>query len=716
MIIDIYNIELNFFTKHWLIFIKSLTLTKSCYPVLKIWSRFPVIFLSVCLMLGIASYNLWPISIQYSIPVFIGSIGGLSILHIYQNKRIKKLKIIPVLLALTTGILGQILSGIHQPENQLQHFQHYIKPNNALVLNILKEIKPTGSYHNFYAGVQQINQHRATGKMLLKIPNNEKKPHIGETIQLLADKNHIQKIPKPLNPFGFNYRNFLKHHGIYHQINLKNAGYKILPNGHKNWLYRISKFKTQIKNRLKKHLSPKTFGLETALLLGERQALSPDIYQNFQATGTVHILAISGLHIGILLLFLNFLFKPVKRYSTVLFLITTIGILWFYALLTGFSPSVLRAVIMFSFLQIGMQSKRQTNVYNSLFLAALVMLLINPEYLYQVGFQMSFAAVLAIVSFYPVFEKYFPVQQRILKYFTDLLWVSLSAQLGVLPLSLYYFHQFPTYFLLANSLSIPLLFLILFSGFSLIILGLIHLDFNILYQFFDALLSFLLSINQQIALLPYSLIQNIRFSNLLLIVSFTGLIVLYYFLSKPKVYRHWLWLGSWIILFEIVIWVQNQNDLQKENFYVFHQYKTPVVAMAKSGNMQIFQDKNLIDKYLQKSLKLHFNHLQYDSLPFFQTFNKYQILHLDSLGIYRFKNFQPDIVVLHYSPKINMDRLIQNLQPKIIVADGSNYKSYIRRWQQSAKKYRIPFYDVNQKGAFILPGRLSSTLKCDKND
>ncbi len=669
---------------------------------MKILSRYPVIFLTIFLAIGIAIDAVLPIPLKYSIPLFLLGIIGLAGFHFYQNNHIKKCNAIPVLLAFVTIILGQIWNGINQPENQAKYFTRFIQPDNVLILKLTKEVKSTGAYVNFYADVLQMNQHRVTGKLLVKIPKTKKVLHIGNKIRLLIDASQIHDIPKARNPFGFDYRRFMKHHGIYHQINLKNAAYQIISEQHFSWLYQIGKLKNHIKNRFQKHLSTQAFALAMTLLLGERQALSPKVYQNFQATGTVHILAISGLHIGILLLFLNILFKPVKTKSTVLFLFLTIGVLWFYALLTGFSASVLRAVIMFSFLQIGLQSKRQTNIYNSLFLAALVMLLINPGYLYQVGFQMSFAAVLAIVSFYPVFNQWFPVSRKVSKYFTDLFWVSLSAQLGVLPLSLYYFHQFPTYFLFANSLSIPLLFLILFLGFSLMLLGFLHLDFIFLYQIFDRFLNILIAINEAIARLPHSLIQNIRFSDILLVVSFTGLIVLYHFLSKPKIYRNWIWLGSWFVLLEVVLFVQNRQNLHAENFYVFHQYKTPVVAISRAGTIKIYQNKQLINKYLQKSLSLHYKHVQYDTLSFYQAFGNYRILHIDSLGIFRFKNFQPDIVILHYSPKINIERLIQNLNPKIIVADGSNYPSFIRRWQVSAQKYHIRFYDVNTQGALVL--------------
>ncbi len=670
---------------------------------MKTLSRYPIIFLTVFLIIGIVSYNIFPIKLSLLITGFIIGMTGFIILHFYQNKRVKKLQSIPILLALVVVILGQILSALHNPANNSDYFTRFVKPDNIIKLIVNKKIKATGSYCNYYAKIQEINQQQSRGEILLKILKNKPQPQIGNQIQLLIEYTQINLIPKARNPYGFDYRRFMKHLGIYHQINLKKATYQIVPVTDYNLTHRIARLKNKIKTTFHKHLSPEAFALAMALFLGERQELSPEIYLNFQTSGTVHILAISGLHIGILLVFLNFIFKPLKQYSTIIFLLLTIGFLWFYALLTGFSLSVLRAVIMFSFLQIGLQSKRQTNVYNSLFMAALVMLLINPGYLYQVGFQMSFAAVLSIVSFYPIFSRWFPVKNKILKYFSDLFWVSLSAQLGVLPLSLYYFHQFPSYFLAANLLSIPLLFLILFTGFVLMLFSLLHINFFYPFHLLDFLFNTLLSINKNIASLPHSLIQNIRFSGLLLTVSFLGVIVLYHFLSKPKVYRHWLWLGSWILLLESVILYQKYERYHQQNFYVFHQYKTPVVAVSNGENITVYQNKKLIDKYLIKNINLNFKQIKYDSLPFYQTFGNYnKILHIDSLGIYRFQNLKPDIVVLHHSPKINMDRLILDLQPKIIVADGSNYPSYIRRWQLSAQKYHTGFYDVNQKGAFVL--------------
>jgi len=668
------------------------------------FSRYPLIYLTLSLILGIVSYAFFPIQWPVSGLAFGFAFIILFVFHLKQKSQVEKLGILPVSIALTAFLLGQIIAYNGSERHNLKHYSHYIKATNLLQIQPIQKIKSTAAYDNYYGLVTNINGLQSSGRVLLKIPKQKPQPNLGDRLLVLLPQEQIYALPKALNPYGFDYQNFMARRHIYHQINLNHEAYKILPVQGWHWFRWVSQLRGRLKQQfLKGHLSPEAYNLALAILLGQRQDLSPEIYQNFQATGTVHILAISGLHIGILLLFLNFIFKPVKNKSKLLYLILTLVFLWFYAFLTGFSPSVLRAVIMFSFLQIGLQSHRQANIYNSLFAAALVMLLINPDYIYQVGFQMSFAAVLAIVSFYPVFNRWLSVKPGPVKWWLDLFWVSLSAQLGVLPLSLFYFHQFPTYFLGANLVVIPLLFLILFLGFSLILLGFLHLDFNFLYQVFDALISLLLNINQTIAAWPHSLIRHINFSSGMLMMSLCGLFALYYFLKQTKKYSSWIGLGTWLLFFEVFLTIQSYQRKQVNQFYIFHQYKVPVVAVNHAGQLIVYQDSIKLDPFLQKNIWTHFRSVRYQKLPFYQGFYKHQILHIDSLSVYRFSNFTPDVVALHYSPKINLERLIETLHPKIIVADGSDFPSFIRHWQETARIYQVQFYDVNTQGAFILP-------------
>ncbi len=662
-------------------------------------------------MLGIGLYSVC--TCVYTIILSGLFLGFSGLLLVYWRQKTHILSPVYFLsaLLLTGMFLGQWLGYRADDRHCPNHYTRFLSGDTPklITLIIIKRLKPTAFYKNYTGNILAVDKQQAQGQLLIKQNKDSSGFKIGERFLVLVDSAGLKTIPKPINPTGFNYQKFMRRKHIFHQVNLKNTAY--LKTGVQNntlWTMAASLRQKLKHNFLKQGWDTQINGLVTALFLGERQDLSPELYQNFQATGTVHILAISGLHIGILLLFLNLIFKPVKAKSKWLFLVLTIGLLWFYALLTGFSPSVLRAVIMFSFLQIGLQSRRASNIYNSLFLAALVMLLIDPDYLFQLGFQMSFMAVLSIVSFYPLFSRWTPVTNKYLKWWIDLFWVSVAAQIGVLPLSLFYFHQFPVYFFVANLFAIPLLFVILMTGFSLMILSLLHLDFGFLYQILHFLLEMLVGINQAIAHWPNSLIQNIRFTSPMLVLGIMGGIFFFLLLKHSKTYRYWLFFGLWLLSFQALILFDKYQQYHRAGYFVFHQYKTPVVAKSEGNQLLIHQDSSLINSYLLKNLRLKYASIRFDTLPFYDEFNKQRILHIDSLGIYQFKAFNPDIVVLHHSPKLNLDRLITQLKPELIVADASNYPSYIRRWQHSAHRYHIDFYNVNDQGAFVLA---KNTLK-----
>jgi competence protein ComEC len=630
-------------------------------------------------------------------------LGGLILSHYYENKRTKSNGLFSILLIINGLLIGSYLSYRIDVRHNQSHYSHYLQGKNPVELELVitKSLKSNISYRRYISRVRTLNGYPVTGKILLKIPVKIDKMIPGTTLRLLLSTPQIQSPPSALNPYTFDYRAYLTLQNVYHQIVLKNIAWRIEKRHQNQVIDFLYSQREKIKNAFDKIPSKKSRALATALLLGERQDLSPETYQNFQAAGTIHILAISGLHIGILLVFLNFIFYPIKRKNTGLFLFLTIGLLWFYALLTGLPASVVRAVVMFSFLQTGLQIKRKTNIYNTLFAAALVLLLIYPPFLYQVGFQMSFTAVLSIVSFQPVFSRWFSVNNKILQRWLDLFWVSVSAQLGVFPLTLYYFHQFPTYFFIANLLVIPLLFIILFIGFLSMIAIALSVHIPVLFSILDFFLQILLNINRQIASWRYSLIQHIYFPDLLLIISLLLIVLLYLFLKDYRNFKRLALFLTGIFLLQAGVIFIKYRQTKTDAFYVFHQFKTPVVARLKQGNLTIYQDKNVINPYLLQALQTRFSHIVYDSLPVFQEFNHHKILHIDSLGIYRFKDYRPDIVIIHYSPKFNADKMINHLQPAIIVADGSNYPSYSGRWKGSAEHYGIRFIDT-RNGAFVL--------------
>ena len=179
----------------------------------------------------------------------------------------------------------------------------------------------------------------------------------------------------------------------------------------------------------------------------------------------MHVLAVSGLHVGIIFFILNFLLTPLNRNKRLLKikLFLLVGALWFYAFLTGLSPSVMRSCTMFSFIVVGENLNKRTNIYNTLAASAFLLMLINPLIIFGAGFQLSYIAVISIVFFQPRLAALVAVKNRILKYVWDLFTVSVAVQIGTAPISIFYFHQFPVYFWLSNFIVIPGAALILYN-------------------------------------------------------------------------------------------------------------------------------------------------------------------------------------------------------------------------------------------------------------
>lgn len=286
----------------------------------------------------------------------------------------------------------------------------------------------------------------------------------------LVFHGEIQPLPRALNPRQFDFGAYLAEQGF--------SGTVYLPSGRwtKGERGGMPLWRTLMDLRL--HLlriiqnwpvSEATRAVSQALLLGYRAALEDELRQSFAQAGTMHVLAVSGLHVGILYLVLRYLLfwlyrLPGGRWWQPL-IITSL--LWGYTVLAGFAPSVVRAVVMFSFVALGRCFNRYTSVYNALLASAILLLLFHPRYLFQVGFQLSYAAVLAIVWVQPMLHRPLITRWKLLNLPLALLTVSITAQIGTAPLALHYFGQFPGLFWLANLWVVPLISLLMYVGLGL---------------------------------------------------------------------------------------------------------------------------------------------------------------------------------------------------------------------------------------------------------
>ena len=313
----------------------------------------------------------------------------------------------------------------------------------------------------------------ASGKVNLYWPKSEAVSSLDfGDILLITGSPHV--VDGPFNPHEFDFKRFLAFRNIYHQQFVKkNEWMRIQQSTDRGFLFYAQRARNWSVNTIKEFIaSPREQGIVIALVLGVTDGLDNELLTAYATSGTMHVLAVSGLHVSIIYGLLLLLFKPLGKSATALWIsaIVSLLLLWGYAFVTGLTASVLRAVAMFTFVVISKPIGRNSNIYNTLAASAFCLLLYDPFLIMSVGFQLSYLAVLGIVYLQRPLYNVWDVKS----WFGDWAWqlccVSIAAQISTMAISLLYFHQFPVYFLLANLFVIPASFVVLIGGIVLLII------------------------------------------------------------------------------------------------------------------------------------------------------------------------------------------------------------------------------------------------------
>lgn len=663
---------------------------------------------TVFLLLGIIFGDIFDFSIDLILTSIITSLLFLIYYYFWSVSSFKPplfFVIITAFLFVNIGILG-ITS--RDPKYQKTHYIKLIDSENKTVLKIVKVLKHNKAYKRYEANVVQLNGHKTSGRVLINI----KKDSIVKPLnvdELLYTTETYREIRGAMNPYAFDYKKYLKQQQIYHQLTLEGANYIRLGNGEWSLKGAAHAIRARINTELRKYnFSAEELSIVNALILGQRQDISNVQFQQYRDAGAIHILAVSGLHIGIILLFLNFLLRPLERLKggRTVKLIAIIIILWAYAFLAGLSASIVRSVTMFTAIAIGLASNRPTEVKNSLFISLFFLLLFHPHYLFDVGFQLSYTAVFSIVWLQPVFSNFWQPRAKLLKYIWELLTVTFAAQLGILPLTLYYFHQFPGLFFVSSLVIIPFLGLILGLGILVITMALMRILPQFLANIYEMILKIM---NHFVALISQQeelVLKNISFTVLLLFAWYLFIVCSISWL-KNKTIRNLYFLLIAILSIQISSTFEKYKVQNSNQFVIFHQSKNTVLGLRSGENLTVYysnDNQNNIPYSPVHSYRNALLNLKIRSglkIKNILNINSKYILIIDSLGIYNDLDFHPEMVLLINSPKINMERMIQNLHPKTVIADGSNYRSYVRMWEKSCKDKSVRFYNTSVDGAFV---------------
>ena len=671
--------------------------------------QFPILKLTIFLAIGIVASDY----LSVSLPLISAAIGliilVLILAHVYCKKYHKTMYWPSLAVLLIMVLLGVFISKIHLPTFYKSHYSHQEMISgdrlHQLEFVIKKRLKPTTYNYRYYVELIKIDSTLVSGTLLINLSKESTTANFNVNEKILTTAA-LEEVKAPLNPYQFNYKNYLKRLGIYHQVYLRNQVVLAIPQSPNS----ITDYAETIREALNKRLEQLPFkaielAFIKALLLGQRQDISSDVYEDYVNAGAVHILAISGLHVGILLLILQFIMKPLLyfRHGKFVSLVIILCVLWGFAIIAGLSPSVVRAVTMFSLFAIVKVLKRSSNSLNTLAVSAFILLLVRPGFCFDVGFQLSYAAVASIIIVKPILDSWWHLKNKFFDWFLDLFKVSIAAQIGVLPISLYYFHQFPGLFFITNMVVIPCLIGILCLGIVTLTLIGVYEPPEVLVYILAWCIQSMNRFVEWVASKEAFLFDQISFDITALIMSYLILFLLGIFYDR-KTFKNLIALGIAILSFQVI--VQHIPTLTSKNsFVIFHKSRHSVFGLQSKQHLEIHHDLDSItsDRMLDDyKIGAAITTQSTDTLQTLYKIDNKLLLVVDSLGIYNFKSVHPQWVLLRQSPKINLNRLIDSLQPEFIIWDGSNYKSYQERWKLTCKAKKIPFHQTSEKGAFLV--------------
>lgn len=606
--------------------------------------------------------------------------------------------------SLLSWIGGQQWAQLQDPLQNPKHIARHHNLHNKeslIAFTVQDKPKPSAFGQSYIVEVYQVDAVAYTGLALLQLEVSSSLS-IGENYITLGN---LRSIPPLRNPGGFDFADFMKKKGVFLQLQSDSSQMTFVDKTPSLKGYTFSLREQLLEHVDKLGMRKQSKAVLQALVLGDRSDLDAHLQEKYAKAGAVHLLAISGLHEGVLMLllqsFFGYLIPLTHKYRRwFLFVAVTLS-LWSYAFLTGLSPSVLRAVTMFSFLSFSNVLHRPGLPMQQLWLSLLVLILIRPSLVYEVGFQLSYAAVFGILWVMPKLNSLFQSKWVFLQKGWSLLILGCIAQLSTLPLSLYYFHQFPALFWISNLVIVPLLGVILSAG----LLGVVIAPWEIGAAYYGKLLDFILNgmntLVSTVAQQESFLFTNIPFDRLDALLLAAMVFVVFMLIRKFR-------LNSLILLVLLSFGLHysvGSSPYQSNELVVFHDYQNTLIGIKKNRGVTYLHDtsqsinQRLIDDY---TLNRQISNNVTQNLPFGLQWGEDCLLIVDEYVLYDFPSLTGCIVVLRNSPKVHLDHLIQSLQPKGIIADGSNYKSYIDRWKKSCESHGIELHDTSTEGAFVL--------------
>jgi competence protein ComEC len=532
-------------------------------------------------------------------------------------------------------------------------------------------------------------------------------------------KGSPRELPEPANPGEFDYKKFLTYKKIYHQHFLR--GDDVIQIGHRSPSMLIDysiRARVWADETLKRNINgAREQATASALVLGVTDGLDNDLLGAYAATGSLHVLSVSGLHVGIIYWLILLVLKPLNKSSSGKWTLAifSILVLWAYAFVTGLSPSVLRAVTMFSCVAIARPWGKRSNIFNTLAVSAFCLLLYEPYLIMAVGFQLSYLAVIGIVYLQPFLLRFWEPQNWLWDNIWQITCVSVAAQIATFTLGLLYFHQFPVYFLLSNLFVIPGSFLVLVLGILLIGVSLIGPVAELVGFLLEWSIRILNYGVLEMEALPFGLIDRVYITTfqcwlLILVILFLTLLL------KFRKSSTMIPITLCVILIGLTRWIHFRREVDSQLFTVYNIAGHSALDVFDRGHAYFFSDSTLIKDeerirfHIQPNRLLHGVNEVYsgDRLAFAKDFPGCRILTKEDVTILQITdgefffpgNSNPDYIVVGNNAIKDM-RMLSSLKCKELILDSSNSFYFASRMLKEAKRISLKTHSVLHQGAFV---------------
>ncbi len=610
---------------------------------------------------------------------------------------------------------------------------HLTGEKDEILIGVISDIPKYGKWTKIKLDIQTINRTNTRNQKfggsieaLIEADSTKKQLKYGDLLAIPA--SNLKKIDPPKNPNSFNYQRYSYFQNIHYQCFIRKNNYKLLKHDQGPYIATITnKLRFSFLAVLKKHIpKDEALAVSSALILGYKNDLNEKTRNAYAETGAMHVLAVSGLHVGIVYMILHFLLARIKSYKKsvrlIKLIISLLGI-WFFVLLTGSAPSVIRAALMFSIITIGKQLELNSYIYNTISASAFFILVIDPYQLFQVGFQLSYLAVLGIIFFFDKIRRFILIKSDYLNNIWEMTVVGIAAQITVIPISAFYFGKIPIYFWLTGFVVVSAATIILSLGLLLFVLE-ITIPF-LAYYVGIVLNGVVLLLNKFIYLIqeiPYGVIDNISIGSTFLVLLYLTLLSTIFWLRFES--KLWLKIASCILLVSS-IWYsvqQYQNyqtkeiivyDAGKDNTIIDFIYNQKVISLINSTvdeskiNFTTIGNRNAYGINEIKTINLDSTDYYKNGVfvwqkPFIQFYDK-KLMIVDS----KIKNISDyktelDLVLMRKNAKIKVEELNQVIDFQQLIVDNSNTYWNSNKWKEDCENQKITFND-SKNGAIILP-------------